>query len=432
LATCPNRDYCTISDQGRVLRLGLGAPFYCPECSHALVRAPDRRRRRQIHWPNVAASIIGGVAVAAAAAMLLRPAARQHPATAEPALSRFTWLPDPSLAALRSATIGLFPPSGSDEPAPRHRRINGPRVDRASVEATADLRAGIPVAPAMNWHDDGTSQALAMPWRQALIMAALMTPSQPSAPRKGAGAGTDSAALGTRLPFTRPLAPPPRPTEDTARTLLAGVLTPIKLPAKGGAANPFRVAYGVPPARAGLQAAAAPAPPKSRAARPADRRAKPAAHVAAEKKPTPPPAAVAQKPPVAAAIHADADAADPAPPAPHRRVVMLPATARFSYAPLKDVNFPKLPPRFFMSSRATADKPKQGSLQVDCAIETTGVPSDCHVMNAKNAAAVSDALLAWLGSGMVHYTPKTEDGHPVRSRRTLTLDFPAEAARNTP
>ncbi len=67
---------------------------------------------------------------------------------------------------------------------------------------------------------------------------------------------------------------------------------------------------------------------------------------------------------------------------------------------------------------------------MDCAIETTGVPSDCHVMNAKNAAAVSDALLAWLGSGMVHYTPKTEDGHPVRARQTLNLDFPAEAARD--
>jgi hypothetical protein len=43
---------------------------------------------------------------------------------------------------------------------------------------------------------------------------------------------------------------------------------------------------------------------------------------------------------------------------------------------------------------------------------------------------VSDALLAWLGSGMVHYTPKTEDGHPVRARQTLNLDFPAEAARD--
>jgi hypothetical protein len=370
---------------------------------------------------------------------LLRAPARPPQAGPQPAISGVTLLPDPSLAALRSATIGLFPPSDIDEPAPRHHRTNGPRVDRASAEAAAELAAGIPGLAVMHWHDDVAPRAISMPWRQALIMAALMTPSQAPVParvpHKDAAPRSDWAAAGIRLPFTRPLAPPPPPTEDTARVLLAGVLTPIPLPARG-AANPFHIANDTPAARTGMPAAAVAPPPKSRAAPPpnsraaklADRKAKLAARATTAKKP-PLSSTAAPHPPVAQAVHADAD---PPPPAAHPRIVVLPPTAQVSYAPFKDVNLPNLPTRFFMAPRPAADKPKKGSLQVDCAIETTGVPSDCHVMNAKNAAAVSDALLAWLGSGMVHYTPKSENGHPVRSRRTLTLDFPAEAARNPP
>jgi len=471
LATCPNRDYCTLADQGRVLRLGVAAPFYCPECAHALVRAPDRRRYRRIHWPNVAASIIGGIAIAAAAAVH-RPVLPQRMTRQAPEGARFSLLPDPSLASLRSATIGLFPPAETDEPPPRHRRTNGPRIDLASARFAAALQAGLPVTAVLHWHEDRAPQPIAMPWRQALIMAALITPRQqpvhqtniaPPAPPPALPPGPPPGPLnnaaarfaepGVRLPFSRPVAPPSAPTEETARSLLAGLLMPLPALTRGRAENPFRVAdeaaaparatpalpkrplpKSVVPAKHPSQTAAVVPPPKTRAAKAADRKGKLAAPALTAKKPPPPgkiaaaaPAATAPAPP---AIHATTDPVVPAPPPARPLTTVQPVTVRATYGPLKDVNFATLPPKFFMSSRPTADKPKKGSLQVDCVIETNGVPSDCHVMNARNAAAVSDALLAWLGSGMVHYTPKTEDGHPVRARQTLNLDFPAEAARD--
>ena len=40
-----------------------------------------------------------------------------------------------------------------------------------------------------------------------------------------------------------------------------------------------------------------------------------------------------------------------------------------------------------------------GSLQVDCLIQTSGVPKDCKVLSAQGAEDVSGSILGWLASG---------------------------------
>jgi len=121
-------------------------------------------------------------------------------------------------------------------------------------------------------------------------------------------------------------------------------------------------------------------------------------------------------------------AATPDAPAPRSSTVVMQAGLKVSYGPLKDVKLPEAN-GIFMTARPSAAQPEKGRLLVDCVIETTGVPSNCRVLHAENAAGVQDAVLAMLVSGMVHKTPKTEDGHPVRARQTWTMEFPAESQR---
>jgi len=110
-------------------------------------------------------------------------------------------------------------------------------------------------------------------------------------------------------------------------------------------------------------------------------------------------------------------------------VFTMPAGGKLVNASLADVKFPSGPP---VSAHATSDtgdaklpppSPANGVMKVDCVIELTGVPSDCKVVSAKGTKSGSKAVLEWLSSGGVRYSPSTKDGKPVATRRELTVSY---------
>jgi hypothetical protein len=224
------------------------------------------------------------------------------------------------------------------------------------------------------------------------------------------------AAPGVAAPKTtpHPVAKPPVPAPPLLAT--AAVAPIRKMPPPAVVAKPARVAglADRKPAKHNMPARKPAAAPKA----------------AAEAAPAPP--APRRPAPASVASIAPASSPDTATtqdaPAPRTRTVVMPVGFKMSYGPLKDVKLQDTN-RMFMTARPSAAQPAKGRLLVDCVIETTGVPSNCQVLHAENAAGVQDAVLAMLVSGMVHKTPKTEDGHPVRARQTWTMEFPAQSQR---
>jgi hypothetical protein len=110
-------------------------------------------------------------------------------------------------------------------------------------------------------------------------------------------------------------------------------------------------------------------------------------------------------------------------------VFTMPAGGKLVNASLADVKVPAGPP---VSAHATSDtgdaklpppSPANGVMKVDCVIQLTGVPSDCKVVSAKGTRSGSKAVLEWLSSGGVRYSPSTKDGKPVATRRELTVSY---------
>jgi hypothetical protein len=64
-----------------------------------------------------------------------------------------------------------------------------------------------------------------------------------------------------------------------------------------------------------------------------------------------------------------------------------------------------------------------GDVHADCKIGTDGIPTDCRQISHTGTQAEADAILAWLPSGGIRYTPKQKDGHLIAERRVLTVKF---------
>ena len=62
-------------------------------------------------------------------------------------------------------------------------------------------------------------------------------------------------------------------------------------------------------------------------------------------------------------------------------------------------------------------------MQVDCAIDASGVPQDCKLLSSLHSGGVSESILSWLSSGAIRY-PTTDANGQKGGRRVLTVKFP--------
>jgi hypothetical protein len=106
---------------------------------------------------------------------------------------------------------------------------------------------------------------------------------------------------------------------------------------------------------------------------------------------------------------------------PKPRTVTLPPAAQISFAPYQGIKLPKQTLHMYSISATGTRAP--GDVHADCKIGTDGIPTDCRQISHTGTQAEADAILAWLPSGGIRYTPKQKDGHPVAERRVLTVKF---------
>ncbi|HTZ72055.1 MAG TPA: hypothetical protein VMB71_15475 [Acetobacteraceae bacterium] len=461
-ARCTNRDYCSLGARGLVMRLADGERFYCPECARALTPARPWRSGPSISWPVAVVAAAGAVL---GAGLWLAPRHGLSPAVLPnlpPAPRRVALAPDEDAVALAVASQGLVPVP-AELLRQHHHRIRGPRISVADADAGADLLDGVPPTPGLHDHEPRTGRG-DLSWRQALILAALMSPDQPpppptlpdqppiappepaATPRPAASSPPGQPHADIANPWDIALARPPAmirqvvalsgapPASDADLADLQALHQPVALAqlvrlrqATVSAPPPVFVAY-LPPTiaplypaiemrlRAVVRIASLARPPRV------------AMEVKSPEIPKPAPAQLAALPPAPAPAPSDnaSDAADA--PAPRHRVVVLPTAVKWTYGPLKDLHLPDAASQsIFVPATAVSGRIKPGKLKADCVIETSGLPSNCHLVEADNAASVSDALVAWLGSGFVHFAPKEQNGKPVRSRRIVELDLPGTA-----
>jgi hypothetical protein len=222
-ARCPNTDYCSLADRRMVLRLAEDESFYCPECAHALTAAPPWGTRRT-PWAVFGAVGMAGAATAACYLVAQNwPTAMAYvPRSVSTALALFAPAapPPPDLIAiitgnaptepfptpqqfLVAATMDSWLPRQAGDHVLRRRNPRPPRSDPAAAAARASLEAGVP--PLSDPEADYAGAA--MPWRQALIIAALVTPSQPMP--------IAIPASPTAAPPQSPAAPPASPPPNT-------------------------------------------------------------------------------------------------------------------------------------------------------------------------------------------------------------------------
>jgi protein TonB len=70
------------------------------------------------------------------------------------------------------------------------------------------------------------------------------------------------------------------------------------------------------------------------------------------------------------------------------------------------------------------DSARDGRVVVDCVIETSGVPTQCRVMQARGGPAFAAATLRWLtGPGHPVYRPAVRDGQPRREEHSWVVLF---------
>jgi hypothetical protein len=107
--------------------------------------------------------------------------------------------------------------------------------------------------------------------------------------------------------------------------------------------------------------------------------------------------------------------------APKPRTVVLPASAQISFAPYQGVKIPAEKLQFHSIGAGETHAP--GDVHADCKIGLDGIPTDCRQISHSGTQQEADAILAWLPSGGIRYTPAQKDGHPVAERRVLTVKF---------
>jgi hypothetical protein len=122
-----------------------------------------------------------------------------------------------------------------------------------------------------------------------------------------------------------------------------------------------------------------------------------------------------------------ADGGGQAPANPSR--INLPARARFGFGTYHPLNIPDEAAKLYFVRPEDTRQP--GSVKVDCKIDTTGLPTDCRELAHQGTAEAAAAIVAWLPSGAIRYSPVMKNGHAVAERRVLTVKFggkkPAEA-----
>jgi protein TonB len=70
-----------------------------------------------------------------------------------------------------------------------------------------------------------------------------------------------------------------------------------------------------------------------------------------------------------------------------------------------------------------AETPRQARVGVACTIETTGVPTLCHIVRSGGAAFDREAL-RWLnGPNHPVYRPSTRGGNPVAEDHAWSIEF---------
>ena len=481
LGYCWNKDYCPVAHAGTLVRVEDSALFVCPECARPL-RAASKRVARVSRTPHLAAGALV-VLAALVATFELWPSApkkvRLQPvwvrmeasAPAPPVVPvQVTLLGSRQLlpvevTPLASRQLGALPPvqhvlvlaaptpAVALGPEPVEvpslvMRLQGdpaladqlvPRLAQAFLLSTGDQDVEIVRSDSATEVRGRSAAGL----EAVSIVAAPVTASFASL-----GNGGAELVFATRPPTTEERQGLGKWREDDVAQSPAGTAA-LFVPVPS---DPVAVAFvnfaRSPRARAAIAAAgfASPAPPAP-APIPAAKKVVPPAvqAVPAEKTPVapaaPPKPAVAEAPP--APPEPKIPETPPVPPAPNvadaapelgttppgPRTVVLPAGSRITFGPLKDVEMPAANPRMVFLQPGKTPRPP-GKLQVDCMIQTSGVPTDCRQVSEHGDADVSGVILQWLGSGAIRYSPATKDGHPVEERRVLTVNFREPAAHD--
>jgi hypothetical protein len=247
-------------------------------------------------------------------------------------------------------------------------------------------------------------------------------PTMPAPPKPSARA----ASVAKPVQLLLKLAPSVLPRPDSSMLAATPVQPPAPLPplAQKAATSPAPRASAITTGSPGVspqtpeassQKPALPIVPAEQAAQPAAIATQSAAEPAPAASPKPAPATG----PAATQTQAAADA-------PHRRIFQLPEGAKITFGPLKDVRMPTMVSRQrVLPAHPESVKPTQGQIQVDCAIDASGVPQDCKLLSASHSGGVSASILSWLTSGAIRYAPTDANGH-AGGRRVLTVKFPGQ------
>jgi len=70
-----------------------------------------------------------------------------------------------------------------------------------------------------------------------------------------------------------------------------------------------------------------------------------------------------------------------------------------------------------------ADEARAGAVTISCTIQTTGIPSGCHVVSVEGGNGFSRAVLRWIGTGQVRYAPVLRNGQAVAEPHQWVVHF---------
>jgi hypothetical protein len=434
-ARCWNQDYCMLAHSRTLLCVDEGALFVCPECARPLrpAAAPTPSRRRALIRAGgmALALLISGFLAWRYELPLITITKPQRLAQAmlpptQPPPARKPAAPAPS------PPVPVTPPSPAAPPPPAEApsivlRLRGdpalaavllPQLAKGFLESSGDADVAIR-------RDGSLTDVRGHGTAGVEAITILATPAE--------NAFTALADGGTEIVFAV------RPPNAMERHVLGRVESQPVAATPGGAAALYVPLPADPTAGAFLEFARS-APGRALLAEAGfsgPRSAKPSARPPAPPRPmpkppaTPSPPAPTPLPPVAAATPAatppepGAQLAGAAPedtPPATPRIVHLPAGSKITFGPLKDVEMPSEQTRMIFLPQSTAPQ-APGKMQVDCLIQTSGVPRDCHQVSATGAGQVSGAILAWLGSGAIRYGAAEKNGRKVEERRLLTVNF---------
>lgn len=443
---CTNKDYCSLGVTRALLYVEPGEPFLCPEC-----RFPLRRPRtlRTLAYAMLAVGTALGAATIALALLTRVPevppaparvgAVAQPPAPAPVPVPRPKPMPPPMptplapvAEAMRPVVHPVQPP-----PVPTLMRVSGvpplaesvmPVLSQGFLHAAGD--ADVETIGHGNWIEVRGKRRTG----EEAITISLTETADAFANLAG---GNAELAMSLVPPDARTKATMheyrsvPLPQTTRGRAVLYALLPtdPVAQSFLDFATSPrghaVLAAAGLLPVPA-APPAAAPQAGKTPA-------------VASAPMPTvvPPPVPtgiagpVAQEAPMVTALPPSdtqlGQTASAAPSGP--RVIHMSQNANVSYSigPLHDVTLPTEQPRMIFLPPGTSQH-VPGQMKVDCLIQANGVPKDCKQVNIAGRAEVAQAILSWLGSGAIRYSPAVKDGKKVDERRVLTVNFRQPAA----